>query len=180
MRAEKGLAGWWCIFLSALCFALPGTALAGTALADPPPTPDLVLVKKSERKLYLLRDGEVLREYPVALGKNPRGHKVEEGDGRTPEGRYVLDWRNPQSKFYRAIHISYPNELDLLWANDRRKPAGGDIMIHGLPEWVPSDEWAEQWLQKDDWTDGCIAVLNRHMDEIWRLVPDGTPIEIWP
>jgi murein L,D-transpeptidase YafK len=143
-------------------------------------TPDLVKVDKSEKKLYLLRDGEVIKEYPVALGKNPVGHKKEEGDGRTPEGSYVLDWRKSNSKFYRSIHISYPNELDKEWASDRQKPPGSYIMIHGSPSWVPSSEWAAKWLQPDNWTEGCIAVTNDQMDEIWNLVADGTPIEIWP
>ena len=144
------------------------------------PRPDLVLVEKSEKKLYLMSNGKIIREYSIALGKNPQGHKVEEGDGRTPEGRYTLDWRNPQSRFYRSIHISYPNDKDKRWAHDRQKPPGAYIMIHGSPEWVPSSEWAENWLQNTDWTDGCIAVTNEEMDEIWNLVADGTPIEIWP
>lgn len=142
--------------------------------------PDMVLVDKSDKKLYLLSGGEVVREYAVALGKNPRGHKFEEGDGKTPEGRYILDWRNPQSKFYRSIHISYPNDMDKRWARDRQKPPGDFIMIHGSPEWVPSPEWADEYLQSENWTDGCIAVTNDIMDEIWELVDNGTPIEIWP
>lgn len=142
--------------------------------------PDLVLVEKSVKKLYLINKGKVLKEYPIALGKNPVGHKKEEGDGRTPEGRYVLDWRNPDSRFYRSIHISYPNEVDRESATNHQKPAGEYIMIHGSPGWVPSSEWAANYLQKKDWTDGCIAVTNEQMDEIWQLVADGTPIEILP
>ena len=142
--------------------------------------PDLVVVEKSDRKLFLLRDGRILREYPVALGKNPVGHKQKQGDGRTPEGRYILDWRNPDSRFHRSIHISYPNESDIRRAEAVDQDPGDYIMIHGSPEWVPSVEWARNWLHRENWTDGCIAVTNDIMDEIWTLVKDGTPIEIRP
>ncbi|KJS05283.1 MAG: ErfK/YbiS/YcfS/YnhG family protein [Gammaproteobacteria bacterium BRH_c0] len=141
---------------------------------------DLVLVEKSAKTLYLLDDGRVLRSYPIALGKNPVGHKEKAGDGRTPEGRYILDWRNPDSRFYRSIHISYPNDRDLEQAKATNSDPGEFIMIHGSPAWVPSAEWAKQWLNKEDWTEGCIAVTNDIMDEIWTLVADGTPIEIRP
>ena len=143
-------------------------------------SPDLVLVEKSQKKLYLLNSGQVIKEYPIALGKNPVGHKRESGDGRTPEGRYILDWRNPSSRFYRAIHISYPNDQDIQRAAAANRDPGEAIMIHGSPAWVPSVEWAKQWLHQEDWTEGCIAVTNDIMDEIWTLVKDGTPIEIRP
>jgi|GEM_PF-480636 lipoprotein-anchoring transpeptidase ErfK/SrfK len=143
-------------------------------------TPDLVLVEKAAKKLMLIKSGQVIREYPIALGKNPVGHKREMGDGRTPEGRYTLDWRNPESKFYRSIHISYPNQQDIAQAQARNKHPGEHIMIHGSPAWVPSVEWAKNWLHKEDWTEGCIAVTNDIMDEIWNMVADGTPIEIRP
>ena len=152
----------------------------------PPPVafihlaPDRVLVEKSSKKLYLLNGGKVIREYPIALGKNPVGHKQQEGDGRTPEGTYVLDWRKADSKFHRAIHISYPNDDDITQAEARDVDPGSSIMIHGSPAWVPSVEWAKNWLHKEDWTEGCIAVTNDYMDEIWQLVKDGTPIEIRP
>ncbi|MFA5495256.1 MAG: L,D-transpeptidase family protein [Porticoccaceae bacterium] len=143
-------------------------------------TVDMVLVEKSAKTLYLLDNGQILRRYPIALGKNPVGHKQSAGDGRTPEGRYTLDWRNPDSRFYRSIHISYPNEQDLQVARAGNRDPGNLIMIHGSPDWVPSVEWAKQWLHKEDWTEGCIAVTNDIMDEIWQLVKDGTPIEIRP
>ena len=138
---------------------------------------DQVLVLKGERRLLLLRAGEVLRSYRVALGWDPTGPKQSQGDGRTPEGRYELDWRNPESKFYRAIHISYPAPSDLARARDQGLSPGGNIMIHGLPndlEIIGSDH--AKW----DWTEGCIAVTNAEMDEIWSYVDDGTPIEIRP
>ncbi|BCR06552.1 lipoprotein [Desulfuromonas versatilis] len=150
---------------------------AGPALASPAPKVDRVVVKKSIRTLYLYRGNKVVRSFPVSLGKNPRGHKVRRGDRRTPEGRYVLDWRNEQSRFYRAIHISYPNQDDLRRAQQLGVQAGGAIMIHGLPNRYGDDE---DYFLSRDWTEGCIAVGNRDMDEIWRLVADQTVIEIHP
>lgn len=138
---------------------------------------DQVVVLKGERRLLLMRAGEVLRSYRVALGFNPLGQKQYQGDGRTPEGRYVLDWRNPESEFYRSIHVSYPSAADLARARARGVPPGGNIMIHGLPNGlgeIGSDH--VKW----DWTEGCIAVTNAEMDEIWAFVDDGTPIEIRP
>jgi murein L,D-transpeptidase YafK len=147
--------------------------------SDPPPLgkADRVIVFKKERKLILFGAGQPLKEYKIALGTEPVGAKLREGDHRTPEGNYVLDRRNPKSKFYRSIHISYPD------ANDRKRAArsgvspGGDIFLHGLPNglgWIGASHRAK------DWTDGCIAVTNKEMDEIWNAVADGTAIEIRP
>ena len=136
---------------------------------------DLVRVDKSERRLELIGDGTVLRSYGIALGGDPIGHKHQEGDQRTPEGNYVLDWRNPKSMAHRSIHISYPNADDLAAAKVRNVDAGGMIMIHGQPNGFG---WWGWLLQLVDWTDGCIAVTDSDMDEIWALVADGTPIEI--
>ena len=136
-----------------------------------------IVVLKGARKLLLMRDGEVVRTYRVALGRSPEGPKTRQGDGRTPEGSYVLDWRNPKSRFHRSIHISYPNPADRERARRLGVPPGGDIMIHGLPkgaEAVGADH--AKW----DWTEGCIAVSNAEMNEIWNSVADGTPIEIRP
>jgi len=138
---------------------------------------DRVLVKKSERRLYLLYDGQVIKEYPISLGLNPTGHKQQQGDKRTPEGSYVLKHRNPQSKFYKSILLSYPNEQDRRRAETRGVDPGGDLAIHGLP--TRSEEEAWDYIERD-WTDGCIAVTNDEMEEIWNLVDDGTPIEILP
>lgn len=138
---------------------------------------DRVLVLKAKRKLYLLRGGQVLRRYRVALGRNPLGPKRREGDGRTPEGVYRLDWRNPDSRFYRSIHISYPDESDRRRAAERGASAGGDIMIHGLPTGLNGFEATHA---RRDWTEGCIAVANNEINEIWALVGDGTIIEIRP
>ncbi|MCE0557263.1 L,D-transpeptidase family protein [Motilimonas sp. E26] len=138
---------------------------------------DKVLVIKSARTLYLLDNGRILQKYDISLGKRPEGHKKWEGDKRTPEGRYTLDYRNPESNFFRSIHINYPNEKDLAYANQKGYEPGGAIFIHGLPN---GKGHLEDEYKGRDWTDGCIAVLNDHMAEIWQLVPDGTEIEIRP
>jgi murein L,D-transpeptidase YafK len=138
---------------------------------------DRVLVLKKERKLILLAHGKPLKTYEISLGGDPVGPKERQGDHKTPEGNYVLDRRNPHSKFYRSIHISYPNAADRSRAQRLGVPPGGDIFVHGLPNgfgWVSRSHLAR------DWTDGCIAVTNDQMDEIWRAVPDATPIEIRP
>ncbi|MEE4263108.1 MAG: L,D-transpeptidase family protein [Desulfobacteraceae bacterium] len=138
---------------------------------------DRVLVKKSERILYLLYDGQIIRKYRISLGLNPIGHKQQRGDKRTPEGAYILKHRNPQSKFYKSILLSYPNEQDRLRAETRGEDPGGDLAIHGLPNRSGEESW--DYIERD-WTDGCIAVTNDEMEEIWDLVDDGTPIEILP
>lgn len=136
-----------------------------------------VLVDKSERKLYLIRNGEPFREFEVALGFHPVGKKLKEGDGKTPEGTYVLDWRKPSSRFYRSIHISYPNEEDVLQAMGEGHRPGGMIMLHGYPD-PKVFAGGNYRFRGRDWTDGCIAVTNEAMDEIWYAVSDGTPIII--
>lgn len=138
---------------------------------------DLVLVVKSERRLYLKRGGEVMKSYHVAFGANPSGHKQQEGDERTPEGRYVLDYKKADSAFYKAIHISYPNEEDRRRAKAAGVSPGGFIMIHGQKNGLGGLAWL---TQRFNWTDGCIAVTNAEMDEIWARVAAGTPIEILP
>jgi len=138
---------------------------------------DQVIVVKSQRTMTLLSQGKVLRNYKVALGGSPVGAKEQQGDHKTPEGRYILDRRNAKSRFYKSIHVSYPNEEDNRKASQRRVEPGGDIMIHGLPNGFG---WLGATHRILDWTDGCVAVTDPEMDEIWELVPDGTPIEIRP
>jgi murein L,D-transpeptidase YafK len=125
----------------------------------------------------LLRGDRVVRDYEVALGVNPKGPKRRNGDGRTPEGRYRLDWRIEESRFYRAIHVSYPNDQDLEYARSAGVSTGGGVMIHGLPD---GESWVGELHREFDWTNGCIGVTDDEMDEIWELVDDGTPIEIRP
>jgi murein L,D-transpeptidase YafK len=138
---------------------------------------DAVLVVKSEKRLYLLDEGEAFASYHVTFGEDPKGHKERRGDGRTPEGRYVLDYKNSQSSYYRSIHVSYPNKQDRRVAKQLGADPGGDIMIHGQPNgWG----WAGFALQTISWTDGCIALTDSDMDHVWQAVDPGTPIEIRP
>jgi murein L,D-transpeptidase YafK len=141
---------------------------------------DKVVVKKSQRKLELHNNGRVIREYRIALGGAPDGHKFREGDQRTPIGDYMLNWRNPNSNFHKSIHISYPSERDKLVSRSLGySNPGGMIMIHGLPNYVRSEALRQQYANRD-WTQGCIAVQNHEIDEIWAMVRDGTPIKILP
>ena len=138
---------------------------------------DYVLVKKSELKMYVISKGEKIKEYSISLGDNPKGHKEQEGDERTPEGKYFLDYKKSDSSFYKAIHISYPNEEDKSKAKEKGVNPGGLIMIHGQKNGLG---WLSWLSQNFNWTNGCIAVTNSEMDEIWKLVKVGTPIEILP
>ena len=141
------------------------------------PAVDRVVVKKTERRLYLMNGGNVVRSYHVALGLSPVGQKERSGDFRTPEGSYHLDVRNPRSDYFLSIKVSYPNQTDLKHARARHWDTGGSIMIHGLPNRLKNSPW---YYQHNDWTDGCIAVSDADMVEIWLLTRDGTPIDILP
>jgi murein L,D-transpeptidase YafK len=156
---------------------IAAVALAALADANEAVKADKVLVVKSERKLYLLRNGKILKSYTVSLGLQPRGPKLQKGDKKTPEGIYILDRRNPKSKYFKSIHISYPNQQDRQQAAQRGVDPGGEIAIHGLPTYSKEEAW--DYIERD-WTDGCIAVTNDEMQEIWDLVEDHTPIEIIP
>jgi len=136
-----------------------------------------VLVLKQARRLLLLRGTRVLRDYEIALGSSPTGPKRHQGDGRTPEGRYRIDSRVADSRFHRALHISYPNEDDLAFARRAGIAPGGDVMIHGLPD---GEGWVGELHRAYDWTNGCIALTDDEVSEVWELVDDGTPIEIRP
>ena len=139
---------------------------------------DYVLVKKREQKLYLYSEDQVVKSYKIAMGKQPKGQKLKEGDSRTPEGLYTLDWRNPNSKFFRSIHVSYPNVVQTRSAREAGVDPGGEIMIHGQP-----NDWSERiklTFSYQNWTEGCIALENQDMIEVWDLVRDGTPIKIDP
>lgn len=140
---------------------------------------DRVLVKKSERKLFLISNGKPYREFRVAMGPKPRGPKMAAGDERTPEGEYTLDRKNEESAFYKSIRISYPNEVDRARAAKAGiDNPGGAIMIHGQP--TKDKQWPEDIAQTFNWTNGCIAVTDSQMDEIWAAVDVGTPITIQP
>ena len=131
---------------------------------------DEILVDKSERRMTLLRDGRIVKSYRILLGDAPVGHKRQQGDERTPEGRYRITFRNDKSRFHLSLRVSYPNEADRRQAHARGVDPGGDIMIHGG---TPPG-------YSRDWTDGCIALSDAQIEEVWRLVPVGTPIEISP
>jgi murein L,D-transpeptidase YafK len=155
----------------------PGSAPAVTPPQVAPRVVDKVLVIKSERRLQLISRGEPLKTYRISLGKQPNGPKLQEGDKRTPEGLYWIDWRKVSDRYNLAMHISYPNISDAARATREGVPVGGMIMIHG----TPIDEHYPEWyFHTLDWTEGCIAMRNDDMREVWSLVKDGTLIEIRP
>lgn len=155
---------------------LLGLFLSSAAYASGTVHADKVVVIKDEKLLLLLRDGKILKSYRVSVGRNP-GRRVRRGDDRTPEGRYVIDGRNPRSSYYKALHISYPNASDIRNARKFGVSPGGEVLIHGLPSGFEDLGVSHADL---NWTRGCIAVSNEEMDEIWQLVADGTPIRIIP
>lgn len=163
------------------------TALLDITPRPPPrlPTPprlsnsiaDRVLVEKNARRLTLFHNNVPIGTYDIALGRQPEGPKRFEGDNRTPEGRYIIDSRKKNSSYHRALHISYPSPKDVAFAARQKRSAGGSIMIHGLPSGMGS---LGPLHRLRDWTAGCIAVTNTEIEELWRAIPDGTPIEIRP
>jgi len=141
---------------------------------------DKVIVKKSIRMLYLLQNGELLNKYHVTIGKVPIGDKEVEGDMKTPEGAYLLDYRQFSSDYYKSLHLSYPNERDKAEAESLGQDPGGMIMIHGTPpSWSlsPYGDWMNVLI---DWTEGCIAMSNDDMDEVWEQTTNGTVVVILP
>ena len=161
-----------------------GTQSAQSAPAAAPlslnaqmPVADQIVVRKSERRLYLMRHGEVLREYHVALGLMPEGPKERAGDFRTPEGHYQLTRRNPRSDYFLSIQVSYPNDADVRRARRQHIDPGGAIMVHG---WPNSLRHNAEYYASSDWTDGCIGMSNSDMVELWMMTQDNIPIEILP
>lgn len=159
---------WWATLLLGV--------LAGSALADTA-TIDKLLIHKQERRLEVISDGQVVRHYRIALGKQPLGHKQERGDNRTPEGIYSIDWRHHSPSYNLSLHLNYPNLKDRADAWERGVDPGSMIMIHGTPV---DEEYPEWFFNGLDWTNGCIALDNRSMQELWDLAPDGTLVEIRP
>lgn len=176
----KGLYSGLVFAIAVACLPTGGQARA--LIPDAPLYPgehaNFVVVKKHAHRLILYDRGKVLRTYRISLGYGGLGPKRREGDGRTPEGLYRIDGRNPDSRFHLALHISYPNAHDVAAARARGQNPGGEIMIHGVPN-NASGVIAKAY-NRIDWTAGCISVSDRAIDEIWRLVPDGTPIDILP
>ena len=158
----------------ALIALLPAGALAQSVMAGE--QADRLLIDKSDRTLWVYQDGEVIRTYrSLQFGDAPIGHKQFEGDEKTPEGHYTVDYGNPQSSYYLSLHIDYPSEQDRAFARSHGRSPGGLIFIHGQPNGMAFDERVP-----GDWTDGCIALSNAQIMELWALVPDNTPIEIRP
>lgn len=145
------------------------------AMAPADAQADLIVVDKPARLMRLMRGDEVIGSYAISLGAAPEGHKTREGDEKTPEGRYLIDWRNARSVAHLSLHISYPNADDSAAAAARGESPGGAVMIHGM---LNGWGWLGGLHRRMDWTNGCIAVTDAEMREIWSLVPDGTPIEI--
>ncbi|MCZ0955223.1 MAG: L,D-transpeptidase family protein [Rhodospirillaceae bacterium] len=164
------------LLLLLLPFPHPGGSLANE-LSPQHPRADRIVVLKSERKLHLYRAGEILRSFDIALGLVPEGPKRESGDLRTPEGRYHLESKNPESAYFMALKVSYPNERDEALAAAAGVDPGGLIMIHGQPN---DGRFAAMRGQGMDWTDGCIAVSNSDMVDIWLMTAEGMPIDIQP
>jgi murein L,D-transpeptidase YafK len=166
------------ILVLALCLGGLAVWLAGIDRTQPlTGTADLVVIDKAQRRLTLYQRGIAMRSYRVALGSQPVGPKERAGDGRTPEGSYVVDFRKPDSAFHRALHLSYPNAQDLARARVLGVAPGGDIMIHGIRNGLG---WIGPLQRRLDWTRGCIAVTDTEIEQIWDAVPDGTTVEIRP
>jgi len=154
-----------------LCFLLASTGIHAQTKVD------CIIIQKKARTMELMRAGQVLKTYKIALGGEPVGAKTMQGDHRTPEGDYVINSRNTHSQFHRSLHISYPNAADRERARKLGVAPGGDVYIHGLPNGYGFIGAAHR---ARDWTDGCIAVTDQEIEEIWKLVDDGTPVEIRP
>jgi murein L,D-transpeptidase YafK len=163
--------------VAALVLALAIFAVPSTAQEVPKSKADLIVVHKAERLMTLYAKRKPIKTYRIALGGNPVGHKEQEGDSRTPEGRYIIDAKNPNSSFHLSLHISYPDRRDRAVARRKGVPPGGAIMIHGTPESLSALHAVGVFR---DWTAGCIAVTNAEIEEIYRLVPIGTRIVIKP
>ncbi|VVO93007.1 hypothetical protein PS862_02438 [Pseudomonas fluorescens] len=163
--------------LAVFCMSFVAISQASTAETLDGKVVEKILVLKSAHQLQLINDGKPLRTYRISLGKRPVGPKLMEGDKRTPEGFYWVDWRKTSDRFNLSMHISYPNVSDAVRARREGVEPGGMIMIHGTPD---TEDNPEALFHTLDWTDGCIAMRNMDMREVWGLVPDGTMIEIRP
>jgi len=171
LNKNRYRAGWAIAAIIAVTLVLQSSIVFGASQVDK------ILVLKSKRQLQLIKNGQVEKVYQVCLGRNPQGPKVHSGDGRTPEGTYIIDAKNAHSKYHLALHVSYPNSTDKSHSRSLGVATGGNIMIHGLPNRRGSK--ANSLLLRD-WTAGCIAVSNYEIEEIWHIVSVGTPIEIRP
>jgi murein L,D-transpeptidase YafK len=165
------------LLVALLCATGMSSGIQPQSSPQTPRKADSILILKKDHVMELLADGKVIRKYKVALGQGGLAAKQREGDGRTPEGRYVIDARNEYSAYHKALHVSYPSAEDRKRAASLGVPPGGAIMIHGLPN---GKGWAGSGHRLYDWTLGCIALTDEEIDEVWSLVPVGTPVEIRP
>ncbi|NKF52276.1 L,D-transpeptidase family protein [Shewanella sp. WXL01] len=163
-------------FITALIYCLVfATQVQATSTSKDLQEVDLVKVNKSDRIMQLVSNNQIIREYSISLGGQPKGHKQKEGDQRTPEGSYILDYKKEDSAFYRSMHVSYPNASDKAHAKALGVSPGGFIMVHGQRNYLG---WLAPIMQQFDWTDGCIALTNAEMDEFMALVSVGTEVQI--
>ncbi|HKQ89031.1 MAG TPA: L,D-transpeptidase family protein [Candidatus Acidoferrales bacterium] len=176
MRTRAFIAARLLLFFPFLLLSAPPMWVRADA-APGPVSADRIFIVKSSRTMTLLHGKEVLKVYKIALGTQPRGAKQRQGDHRTPEGRYRVDSKNPHSRFHLALHLSYPNAIDRENASRLGVNPGGNIEIHGLPAGYA---WVGAMQHRFDWTDGCIAVTNHEIEEIYPMVPVGTLVEIKP
>ena len=166
------------VALSLLLFLAFGPASLGATTASvSPQKADLIVVVKSRREMTLMSGGKLIKTYKVALGTEPVGAKEREGDHKTPEGHYTIDAKIENSRFHRALHLSYPNDADRERARKLGVNPGGAVEIHGLGD---KYGWVGALHRQTDWTDGCVAVTNEEIDEIWPMVTVGTPVDIRP
>ena len=170
----KGSSVFRSLGLLSVCAALSAPA---TVAGSDFPLADKVVVEKESRKLHLVKDGKAFRTFDIALGFAPQGDKEREGDNKTPEGQYLLDARNPDSDYFLSIRISYPDARDRREAASKGLDPGGQIMIHGQPN---EPNYSAAYYERTDWTNGCIAVSNSDMIDIWLMTPNNVPIEILP
>ena len=170
---KSSMIGWFCLLSMCITIVIPWKVMAEPEL----PKADRVVVRKARRQLLLMRGERILFSFDIVLGDAPEGDKLEEGDWRTPEGSYIIDWRNDHSRYYKSMHISYPSPQYIRESAAASMDPGGMIMLHGYP---PGAETKPEKYAGRDWTNGCIALKNADMDIVWSLVDDGTPIDILP
>lgn len=173
--AAAALAGMAWLAAGTVVYYMPLRSLPDVAAGSA----DKIVIEKSRRQMAVYSRGRVIGRYKIGLGSEPLGDKRQEGDGRTPEGKYKISYKNPKSAYYLSLRISYPDENDKREARQNGVNPGGDIMIHGYPNFLP-DFLGHLFLKERDWTQGCIAVSNSEMDELWHMVPTGAEIEVRP
>jgi len=176
MKSKMNKVGFLSLLVLGCLFTLSCSGQTGLPLPEGVKA-EKIIIEKSKRQLSLWSNGVKMKTYQVSLGRNPVGPKQQAGDKKTPEGLYIIDYRKEDSRYHLALHISYPNSEDIERASQTGISPGSDIMIHGMRNGLG---WIGSLHRYCDWTQGCIAVTNAEIEEIWRAVPDGTPIEIKP